>query len=283
MSDDMNELLNQVGSLLNEHRVDVKKEITNSVLLTSASGEVFEQEKEITVVKSDNKEEVLFNVQSGFDNPFDDVIEEAIITDLIPYNFEISNIELNGDIIKELPNNTLTKEGIELNWEFKNIPPKEKIEIKYDLRRRVSRTIIFILQNQLKIIKTHSNLKNLKLEGLYEANLPFTNSYGTNLEGVVVEDIIPLYYVHYIKEPEKVLPDKRDKSEIGEIIKWNIGTMDSKTLNYNYKLLELYKFEELKIIINELDNKGFSDIENKDIIECIDNYNFEKSGCVKMC
>jgi len=272
LSGDMNEILNQVGSLLNEHRVEVKEDISNSIMLTSASGEVIEQKKSIEVIKSDNKEEVSFNVQSGFDNPFDDMIEEAIISDLIPYNFEISNIELNGESVKELPDNSLTKEGIELKWEFKNIPPKESIEIKYDLRRRVSRTIIFMLQKQLKIIKTHSNLKDLQLEGLYEADLPFTNSYGTNLEGVVVEDIIPLYYVHFIKEPDKILPDKRDKSEMGELVKWNIGIMDPKTLDYNYRLLELYKFEELKISIDELDKKGFDALVDKDVSESIENY-----------
>jgi len=37
----------------------------------------------------------------------------------------------------------------------------------------------------------------LELEGLYEANLPFTNSYEGQLEGVIVEDIIPLYYLNF--------------------------------------------------------------------------------------
>ncbi|MFX0187833.1 MAG: hypothetical protein ACFE8A_08860 [Candidatus Hodarchaeota archaeon] len=32
--------------------------------------------------------------------------------------------------------------------------------------------------------------------------------------------------------------------------------MDTETLNYHYKLLELYKFKEFKIAINELDKEG---------------------------
>jgi len=266
LPDDVNEMLNQVGTLLDEHRVEVKKEIRNKALLTSASGEVIELEQNLEVKKNEMDEKVVsFNVQSGFVNPFDDVIEEAVLTDLIPYNFEITNIQLNGEPIKELPDKSLSENGIELNWQFKNIPPKENIEINYDLRRRVSRTIIFILNGQLKIIKTHSKLNMLELEGLYEAKLPFTNSYGGQIEGVIVEDIIPLYYLHFIKEPTHVLPAQTTNSEHGELVKWNVGTMEIETLNYQYRLLELYRYEEIKININHLNKEGLDSLERGDL------------------
>lgn len=266
LSSDVNDMLNQVGALLDEHRVEVKNEIKNKALLTSASGEVIELDQNIEVKKNEMDERVVnFNVQSGIVNPFDDVIEEAVLTDLIPYNFEITNIQLNGESVKELPDNSLSENGIELNWQFKNIPPKENIEINYDLRRRVSRTIIFILNGQVKIIKTHSKLNMLDLEGLYEAKLPFTNSYGGQIEGVIVEDIIPLYYLHFIKEPSHILPAKTTTSEHGELVKWNVGTMEIETLNYQYRLLELYRYEEIKININHLNIEGLDSLERGDL------------------
>ena len=266
LSSDVNDMLNQVGALLDEHRVEVKNEIKNKALLTSASGEVIELDQNIEVKKNEMDEKVVnFNVQSGIVNPFDDVIEEAVLTDLIPYNFEITNIQLNGESVKELPDNSLSENGIELNWQFKNIPPKENIEINYDLRRRVSRTIIFILNGQVKIIKTHSKLNMLDLEGLYEAKLPFTNSYGGQIEGVIVEDIIPLYYLHFIKEPSHILPAKTTTSEHGELVKWNVGTMEIETLNYQYRLLELYRYEEIKININHLNIEGLDSLERGDL------------------
>ena len=266
LSDDVNEMLNQVSTLLNEHRVEVKQEIKNKALLTSASGEVMELDQNIEVKKNEADEKVVeFNVQSGIVNPFDDAIEEAVLTDLIPYNFEITNIQLNGEAVKELPDKSLSEDGIELNWQFKNIPPQEKVEINYDLRRRVSRTIIFILNGQLKIIKTHSKLNMLELEGLYEAKLPFTNSYEGQIEGVIVEDIIPLYYLHFIKEPTHILPAKTTTSEHGELVKWNIGTMEIETLNYQYRLLELYRYEEIKININHLNKEGLDSLERGDL------------------
>ncbi len=273
LSSDMNDMLEQVGSLLSEHRVEVKKEIKNKVLLTSASGEVIEEENIIEVQESGGPEDLLqCNVQSGLENPFDDAIEEAILTDLIPYNFKITNIELNGKKVEELPNKSLRKEGLELTWQIQNIPPKEKVEIKYDLRRKVSRTLIFILEGQVKIIKTHFNLQDLELEGIYDAKLPITNNYGSTLDGVVVEDIIPLYYLHFIKAPTNLSPVEISNSKIGRYIKWNVGSLKTETMNYHYRLLELYRLEEIKISITNLSKKGMNSVNEKNLNEALKIY-----------
>jgi len=272
LSEDISETLEKIGDLLTDHRVEIKKEISNKVTLTSASGETVEIEKTMEILQ-DKEVDINYNVQSGLENPFDDVIEEAVLTDLIPYNFEITNVELNGEKVEELPDKTLTKEGLEINWQLQNIAPKEKVEIAYDLRRRISRTIIFMLKDQLKIVKAHSNLGDLESKGLYEVNLPFTNSFGFMLKGVVIEDIMPLHYVHFVKEPRDVLPDKSKSSEMGELVKWNVGNMEEKTINYNYKLLELYKLQEIKIEVDILDKMGVEAINSGNIVGAIMRYN----------
>ncbi|MFX1393599.1 MAG: hypothetical protein ACFFAH_08490 [Promethearchaeota archaeon] len=273
LADDIREKLEQIGTLLNEHRVKIKKNIINKVIAKTSSGEIIEDELPREVFKSEGEnEDTIYQVRSGFTNRQEDIIEEAIITDLIPYNFEINEVKFNGEPIKDLPNKSLIKEGVELKWKIQNLAPKEKIQINYNLRRRVSRTIIFLINNDLKIIKIHSNLNKLELNGLYEAKLPFTNSFGTILDGVIVEDIIPLYYLHYINEPTKLLPDKTTSLEIGEIFKWNIGSMEAGTLNYHYKLLELYRFEEIKININQLIKDGEDLIKKGKILEALNKY-----------
>lgn len=270
LSNDMSGMLDQIGSLLEEHRVEVKKEISNKAIVTSASGEVLELEKDIEVVESDSAEDKLVcNVESGLINPFDDAIEEAILTDLIPYNFEVTNVKLNGKIVEELPDKSLGKDGMEITWQLQNIPPKEKVEIKYDLRRRISRTLIFILEGQVKIVKTHSNLSASELEGLYDAKMPLTNNYGSVLEGVVVEDIIPLYYLHFVKEPSNVLPAETSSSKMGELVKWNIGSLQTETMNYHYKLLELYRLEEIKIHIADLSKKGKDSVNDGNLTKAL--------------
>ncbi|MFW9898658.1 MAG: hypothetical protein ACFFDO_05300 [Candidatus Thorarchaeota archaeon] len=273
LADDILEKLEQLGTLLNEHRVDVKKNIINKVISTTSSGEIMEEEIPREALKSGGEnEELIYQVRSGFTNRLEDTIDKAIITDLIPYNFEIIEVRFNGKLVKDLKNKTLTKEGLELKWEVQNFAPKEKVQVNYNLRRRVSRTIIFIIKNNLKIIKTHFNLNKLEFDGLYEAKLPLTNPFRTVLEGVIVEDIIPLYYLHYINEPTNLIPDKTTDLETGELFKWNIETMDAGTLNYHYKLLELNRFEKTKIDIDQLSKEGQDLIEKGKIIEALNKY-----------
>ena len=273
LSSDVNEMLEQVSNILNEHRVEVREEITNRTIITSSSGEIMEMENKFEVQKKegDNKE-ITFNARSGFENPFNDVIEEAVVNDLIPFNYEIMEVQLNGKVVDELPNKTPIKEGLEIKWQIIDIQPEEKIEINYNLRKRVSRTIIFILKNNVKIIKTHSNMNKLNIEGLFEANLAFSNSYKDTLSGVIVEDIIPIYYLHIIKEPANLFPAEIKRADQGDLVKWNIGIMKEITINYQYRLLELYKFEEIKVIINELSKKGMDNLNKGDLTDGLNIY-----------
>ena len=113
---------------------------------------------------------------------------------------------------------------------------------------------------------------NPKMEGFHEANITFINPGPKYMKGVIIEDIVPLYYVHNIKEPKSYLP-YINSSDKGDLIKWNIGTMEVNSLNHYYKLLEIFKFEEIKILVNQLDEKAFKSLENNDINESIDKYN----------
>ncbi|MFX1258424.1 MAG: hypothetical protein ACFFAN_11230 [Promethearchaeota archaeon] len=273
LSDDINETLVKVGNLLNEHRVEVKNKIFNKALLISETGEIAESEQSLEVQeKKEDEKGIKCNVQSSLVNPFDNIIEEAILTDLVPYNFEIINIQLNGEQVKGLPDNTLTKEGIELEWKIQNVPIKGKIEREYELRRRISRTIIFILKGEIKIIKTHSNLNLMNFEGLYEAKMPFTNSFGSEINGLIIEDIIPLHYLRFIKEPSNLLPAEISSSTLGELVKWNVETMDPGIINYHYRLLELYRLEEIKININVLSKDGINALNKGDLTEAFKTY-----------
>ncbi len=255
LSADQNEALTQISGILPDQRVDIKKELANSTVLKSETGEVFEEKvkKEIQKVETESKEKVLYNVKSGLQNPFENSIEEGFLKDLIPYNFEIMKIQVNGRAVEEQPEHVLTKDGLELNWKFGNIPSKEKVEISYDLRRRVSRTVIFYLKEELRIIKTHSKLNLTDIDGIYETSLPFTNNYNEALKGVIVEDIVPMNYVHFIKAPMNQRPELT-QSKAGEIIKWDVGSMDVGTREFTYKLMEVYRYEELKIQMNNISN-----------------------------
>jgi len=275
LSGDIKEMSDKISGLIEEHRVEIKEEITSNALLTSISGEVKEIEKEIKVneTKNDNSE-TIFNVQSIIENPFDDILGQAIISHLIPYNFEILNVEFNGEKVMELHDKRLTKDGLEINWEINDVSTQEKIELNYNLRKRISRTIIYVYENQVKIIKTHFQIEESdpQKKGFYKAIIPFNNIYDTPINGLIIEDIVPLHYLHIIKEPLEYHP-KENKTHLGNIIKWNIGKFEPSLLRHYYIFLELFLFEELKNNVSELDEEGFQAIMSGDFSEAKKVYN----------
>ncbi len=273
LSENIKEKLEQISTLLVENRVEIKKEIINKVVLKTSSEEIVESiiPREIIVTDETDKD-FTYNVRSGLTNRFEDIIEEATIRDIIPYNYDIINLELNGEALEDFPDSTLKKEGIELKWEIKDLKPKERIEIKYGLHPRVSRTIIFLLHDQIKIIKYHSAMKKVPQDGLYEATLPFTNGFDIKLDGVIIEDIIPNSYLHFIEEPKNLLPVKFAGFEFGELFRWDIGIMSDETLNFTYKLIDKHHFDDIKSEIDKLNNDGLESLNKGDILDALEKY-----------
>ncbi len=277
LSSDMDQMIEQVSGLLVKHRVQVRTKVKNTAVLTSAAGEVLELEQTTQVldIKPEEAGTVAVGatniVQTSLENPFDDYIEEAVLTDLIPYNFEIAEVHLDGEKVEKLSETTLATDGLEVKWTLQNIPPKHKTEINYNLRRRISRTIVFMLDNQLKFVKTHSNLSKSDLEGLYDVVMPFKNSYEKTLDGVVIEDIIPLYYINSIKEPLDYQPNI-SSSDKGELIEWKMGSLQTGTYNYHYRLIEIYKFEEIKIKINSLNEQAQNALNEGNLTKAVSHY-----------
>ena len=266
---DVNNMLDQLGSLLETQRVEIKTELSSKSVIRSASGEVLELNTSTNIKQDDtsadgdgSQKPISFLVESGLDNPFDDFIEEAIIEDIIPYNFEISEITLNGEVPVDKPEQILTKDGVQLHWNVKNIAPNESVKINYDLKRRVSRTIILTLEDQLKIIKTHTNVHQLHLEGLYDAQLKFANQFKSVLKGVVIEDIVPQFYVFEVKQPDSISPNSQLEQSAGSLVKWNITQLEQDhSMLHRYQLLEIFRFEDLKISINQISEAAFDELE----------------------
>ncbi|UYP46866.1 hypothetical protein NEF87_003151 [Candidatus Lokiarchaeum ossiferum] len=266
---DVDNMMDQLGSLLETQRVEIKTDLSSKSVIRSASGEVLELNTTTNIKQDDSpangdghQKPISFSVESGLDNPFDDFIEEAIIEDIIPYNFEISEITLNGEIPIEKPEQILLKDGMQLHWVVKDIAPKESVKINYDLKRRVSRTIILPLEDQLKIIKTHTNVHQLHLEGLYDAQLKFANQFKSVLRGVVIEDIVPQFYVFEVKQPDNINPDSQLEQSAGSLVKWNITQLEQEhSMLHRYQLLEIFRFEDLKISIDQMSNAAFEELE----------------------
>jgi len=277
----VDKIFETLNHVLEENRIEIKTEASSSSILRSASGEVVELQKtshiENASPSSDDPDKaskpVKFSYASGLDNPFEDAISEAILEDIIPYDYEISEMNVDGLDNYGEPVKTTTKDGLSVKWVLHDIPPKQKVAINYDLRQRVARTAIIPLANQLKIIKTHSNLSPLKLAGLYESKLTFKNEFQQLVKGLVFEDIIPQMYIFEVKRPDDEVPIQGEHSA-GISVKWNVQKFDAnaKAL-HQYQLLEMFRFEEMKMKIFNLDKEGFSAVNACDAETSYKKYN----------
>ncbi|MHA1732069.1 MAG: hypothetical protein ACTSU5_08995 [Promethearchaeota archaeon] len=268
---DVDVMFERLEGILEEHRVEVSHEATTTSTLRSASGEVVQLERKVTIAPAAAPagaegrgvggatsggapapprmpQPALFHMESALENPFgDDYLEEAVVADLIPYNFEITELLVDGEEPETPPEKTLKKDGLEVAWTLRDVPPAQKVEFQYEFRERVSRTVVLTLPSAVRIIKTHANLNRSELDGLFDALMEFTNSLKERLPNVVIEDIIPLSYLYSIRIPEEE-PRATSETPTGSLVKWGLeGVPRSFHATHQYKLLELSQFEELKI------------------------------------
>jgi hypothetical protein len=92
------------------------------------------------------------------------------------------------------------------------------------------------------------------------------------MEGVIIEDIIPLYYLHMIKAPTNILPSEVKESKMGELVKWDIGSLEEIQLNHQYRLLEVYRYEEIKIAVDSLNKEFINFLDKGELTKAVNRY-----------
>jgi len=258
----MEDLANQV---LEEHAVEIKEFIQNKSVIRHQSGKTTEIHREIDIdLNIENPEDFSsmgYVVINTIENSSEDPIEEAFIQDIIPYNYEISEITLNGKTPEVEFNSRTMKDGLEHSWYIPNVEKENSLEFKYHLKPRISRTIVLPLKDKLTVIKTHSSIKEGKEKGkikkidesvAFDAFLKFVNSFDTVLDDVVLEDIIPIFYAYEVEERKtKDFPSIKQSSE--SFVKWKLNEMPTEEYTIaEYQLIELDKLEELKFEAHKL-------------------------------
>ncbi|RLI60844.1 MAG: hypothetical protein DRO88_13820 [Promethearchaeia archaeon] len=261
INDDLVNMKDLANQVLEEHRVEIKESVKNRTIIHKKSGKAKEIHQDLEI-KFEFDDSVNYIVTNTIDNTLDDPIEEAFIQDIIPYNYEILEVTLNGKPPKVESNQRKLNEGLEYSWYIPKIAKDEGIEFQYHLKPRISRTIVLPLKDRLTVIKTHSNLKegkgkNHKIRknkkakkmdesGIFDAFLKFVNSFETVLNDVVLEDIIPIFYTYEVEERKtKDFPSIKESSE--SFVKWKLNEMPRKQSSIaEYQLIELNRIEEIK-------------------------------------
>jgi len=261
------EIINFISSLLKKNRGLLTFEIERNALLKSESGEIVELIKKIPIQKSQD----LLNFESNLSivNPFDESVKEVLIRDIIPYNFRLLNIKLNGKNLKKVPIKRLRKNGLELTWNLNEISPNDSIEIYYTLQKRVSRAIILVIDNIIYYMLSHYDISKENNSKFYEVILPFNIVDNKKLKLVIIEDIIPSTFIPVIIEPKDLTAVDTSNFKGGKLIGWILDEIELGAYLYYYKLINKEQFVEIKKNLEKKFNEGLKALGNNDLIKAI--------------
>ena len=138
----LDQMLNEADKILENHRVEVKHTASRDATIRLASGKVLPIHEEVVIFPDLDFEEIephqpnlniITEITLAFENQEDDPIEDAFIEDIIPYNYEVVDVEINNESAINLPTKKLRKEGLEMSWQLTNLKETRPIKIKYHL------------------------------------------------------------------------------------------------------------------------------------------------------
>ncbi|MCK5140677.1 MAG: hypothetical protein KAQ70_00640, partial [Candidatus Heimdallarchaeota archaeon] len=162
--------------------------------------------------------------------------------------------EIGIDNLDIDPTKEKKEKFLEVIWKIPEIQPKEKIEISYKLAKRINRTILEIVQNE--IIAVLNTFENITAKGLdFISHTKYINIHKRPLHELLIVDEIPPEFNIVRTNPEALPPiGVIEKAKLKGInIQWkqkNVGV--DQTLEKSYTLDYFpYLFRGKKIIVNE--------------------------------
>ncbi|MHA1464079.1 MAG: hypothetical protein ACTSVO_14970 [Candidatus Heimdallarchaeaceae archaeon] len=242
-----NELLQK---LIEDNKYQIPITVKSRSQFKLPNGEIATTEKENTLGIGETQRDV--TLFSGLENEYDELITEVEIVDEIPYYFEVE--EMGIDSLEIDPTKEKKEKVLEIIWEIPEIQPKEKVEISYKLAKRINRTILEIVQNE--VIAVLNVFENITAKGLeFLSHTKYINIHNRPLHELYIVDEIPPEFNTIRTNPEALPPTGIiEKAKLkGISIQWkqkNVGT--NQTLEKIYTLDYFpYLFRGKKIILNE--------------------------------
>jgi len=187
--------------LIDEHRYVVPKKVKSRSQFKLASGETKTTEKENKLGFGDTLKDVTLN--SGLKNEYGETITDVEIVDELPYCFEIENISVQD--LELDPKKEKKDKVLEIIWEVPEIQPDEEVAISYQLSKRINRTILEIMENE--VIAVLNTFENISLSGLeFLSRLKYLNIHNRQLEELHIIDDIPPEFMIIKTKPEALPP-----------------------------------------------------------------------------
>ncbi|MHA1990180.1 MAG: hypothetical protein ACW98A_04380 [Candidatus Hodarchaeales archaeon] len=127
---------------------------------------------------------------SEIQNPEAEDLENLEIKDVIPLSWQIKGIKASKDMVllgQEIDNET---GSLIFKWKRNKLRAGEKAKIKYILSKRIQRTIISVIEDQILIQTLYYDIEKSGKVGLV-ADIPYQLLSKSKIDFLLIEDVIP--------------------------------------------------------------------------------------------
>ncbi len=198
---------------LQKKRSRVKSEIISTVT-AKTDGEDFEVSFK-TGIEKENSELV---AKVSFENTYEASLKDPLLTCYIPASYDVQRIDS-----KIKPKKETALEGMEASFDLKKFPPKEKININFILGRNISRTLIIGQGKEILVIRTYAPIIK-ETPTRYKSHFTLLNNTGKSMEGVILEDIIPLEFSIIEISAKDVKPYAKEFGDT--VLQWKLSKFE---------------------------------------------------------
>ncbi len=188
--------------LIEDNRYQVPKMVKSRSQFKLPNGKIQKTEKENPLGFGETLKDI--TVTSGIKNEKDSTITNVEIIDEIPYCFEIENMTVEDLEIN--PTKEKKDKVLEIIWEIPEILPKQEVKINYQLARRITRTILEIMENEIiAVLNTFESISHSGLE--FISRLKYLNIHDRQLQELHIVDYIPPEFTILKTKPEALPPN----------------------------------------------------------------------------
>ena len=220
--------------LIEDNKYQIPNTIKSRIQYKLASGEIETTEKENSLGAGETLKNV--TLISSLINKHKETITEIKIIDEIPYCFAIDNMEIAN--LESEPSKEKEEKVLEITWEIPEIQQDQEVEIKYKLSKRINRTILEIIQNE--VIAVLNSFEDISLSGLeFSSSIKYLNIHNRQLQELHIIDEIPPEFDVLKTNPEALPPNAViEKVKLkGTIVRWKHKNVPADhSLDKSYKL-----------------------------------------------
>ena len=219
---------------IEKHKVKVPKTLESGILFVDPNGKISAIKQEQDIVTSDNVDSELVST-TVFENPFDVAIKDVQINSIVPFGYKVVGYNTTGFEGIE-PKKDIMDDGLRLTWTIPEVQPRQEAKIELNLKRRIARTIMMNIEDEISVINTYFNIE--PEEEIYSASNSYSNINSSNVDTLIIEDEIPNTFKLIDAKPfEDTYSVKMEDENLSQYIKWRYSSIETgKMIKHLYHL-----------------------------------------------